>query len=332
MFLFLRNYIFYFACALIFAVSITTWANDDQTEQTLSCYETRENTALGYKTNGTCNITEAHSGTRLKITKFHIEPCPGTNADGTKKDRDCTPHVHYTGCDYGGWYHISTNYCWPTYTCLTSGISTANAHIISPYELPDVGGVYPLAQNYYYTIVPTGSGGTSAGCEYACDGGYIRDASTIFCRLPVCIPTPGIASVVIGGLHYIANGDFVTPSDNPANLQLNQDWQIAINWSASGDDKSTINKPNSNNGCEFTCNDGFIKATDAGTTSCRRAFCLPGVGMGISTNDTPPANAYAFSANELPPSGMLTMDYVTTINWAASGDSKASITRPSSTR
>lgn len=170
MFLFLRNYIFYFACALIFAVSMTTWANDDQTEQTLSCYETRENTALGYKTNGTCNITEAHSGTRLKITKFHIEPCPGTNADGTKKDRDCTPHVHYTGCDYGGWYHISTNYCWPTYTCLTSGISTANAHIISPYELPDVGGVYPLAQNYYYTIVPTGSSGTPAGCEYACDG------------------------------------------------------------------------------------------------------------------------------------------------------------------
>ena len=87
------------------------------------------------------------------------------------------------------------------------------------------------------------------------DGGYIRDASTVFCRLPVCMPTPGIASVVIGGLHYIANGDFVTPSDNPANLQLNQDWQIAINWSASGDDRSSISKPNSSNGCEFTCND-----------------------------------------------------------------------------
>lgn len=124
----------------------------------------------------------------------------------------------------------------------------------------------------------------------------------------------------------------MTPSDNPANLQLNQDWQIAINWSASGDSKASITRPNSGNGCEFTCNDGFIKATDSGITSCRYARCLPGVGMNMATYDIPPANAYPFSANELPPSGMLTMDYVTTINWAASGDSKASITRPESTK
>lgn len=319
-----RIFVLFILISLSFFCS--TYANYDHSSTTLSCNQDRPNTSTSIRTNGTCNITERQNGTQERITRRHFQPC-----DSDKKD--CSDHYHTTGCTYsGGWYHVVTHECWPTYTCLASGISTANAHIISPYELPDVGGVYPLAQNYYYTIVPTGSGGTSAGCEFACDGGYIRDASTIFCRLPVCIPTPGIASVVIGGLHYIANGDFVTPSDNPANLQLNQDWQIAINWSASGDDKSTINKPNSNNGCEFTCNDGFIKATDAGTTSCRRAFCLPGVGMGISTNDTPPANAYAFSANELPPSGMLTMDYVTTINWAASGDSKASITRPNSTR
>ncbi len=317
-----------FLFALLGYVFIS-YANDDQTVDTWGCTGSRGNTYTTLVTNGTCSVNENINGTVTRVTKFHIQPCPGSHPAGY----DCSPHVTTSGCVYsGGWYYVSTNSCWPTYHCIPSAINTTNAHIISPYELANVGGVFPLSQNYYFSIVPTGSSGTSAGCEYACDGGYIRDASTVFCRLPVCIPTAGIASVVIGGLHYIANGDFVTPSDNPANLQLNQDWQIAINWSASGDDKSSISKPNSANGCEFTCNDGYIRATDVGITSCRRAICLPGAGMGISTNDTPPANAYPFSANELPPSGMLTMDYVTTINWAAAGDSKASITRPSSTK
>ncbi len=107
------------------------------------------------------------SGTVTHIDKPHKQPCPGKNDPPSK---DCTPHDYTSGCESVSWSYYSTNYCWATYACLGSGINTANAHIISPYELPDVGGYYPLSQNYYYTIVPTGSSGTPAGCEYACDG------------------------------------------------------------------------------------------------------------------------------------------------------------------
>jgi hypothetical protein len=129
---FLKNYYLCSICVIVLSMNVIVFANDDQTVQTLSCTDYRQNTAQGYKTNGTCNITEKNDGTYQKITKYHIQPCDS-------KKKDCSPHISYTGCSYGGWHHISTNYCWPTYACLGSGISTANAHIISPYELPDVG-------------------------------------------------------------------------------------------------------------------------------------------------------------------------------------------------
>ena len=76
---------------------------------------------------------------------------------------------------------------------------------------------------------------------------------------------------------------------------MTQDFPLSIQWSASGDSKATISRPDTGNGCEYTCNDGYIKAIDSGWASCRRARCLPGTGMNMPTYDIAPANAYAFS-------------------------------------
>jgi len=128
-----------------------TYANYDHSSTTQSCNRDRGNTSTSIRTNGTCNITERQNGTETTIRRRHFEPC-----DSSKKD--CSDHYHSTGCNYsGGWYHVATGACWPTYRCLPSSINTANAHIISPAELAPS---YTLTQNYSFTIVPTGSAGT----------------------------------------------------------------------------------------------------------------------------------------------------------------------------
>ncbi len=58
--------------------------------------------------------------------------------------------------------------------------------------------------------------------------------------------------------------------------------------------------------------------------SCRRARCLPNPSIQVTVTDTAPPHASALSADELPPSGMLTMDYTTTL--------VDPITRPNSTK
>ena len=52
---------------------------------------------------------------------------------------------------------------------------------------------------------------------------------------------------------------------------LTMDYETTINWAASGDSKASITRPTSTRGCEYTCNDGYIKANDSGLISCRRA-------------------------------------------------------------
>lgn len=105
---------------------------------------------------------------------------------------------------------------------------------------------------------------------------------------------------------------------------LTMDYETTINWAASGDSKASITRPSSTKGCEYTCNDGYIKANDSGLISCRRARCLPNPNILVSTTDTAPPFASPLSGDELPGSGMLTMDYTTTL--------VDPITRPNSTK
>lgn len=61
------------------------------------------------------------------------------------------------------------------------------------------------------------------------------------------------------------------------------------------------------------CSDGYIPD---GAGSCRLPICLANTSISVNTPDTAPANSYALTADELPPSLKLTQDYTTTLRWS----------------
>jgi len=54
----------------------------------------------------------------------------------------------------------------------------------------------------------------------------------------------------------------MTAADNPVSLQLTQDYNLAINWAATDDSLAHVNRTNTAAGCEYTCDDGYMRVDE----------------------------------------------------------------------
>lgn len=276
--------------------------------------------------NATCNVTYTRDGSLTVTLQKHNQPCPPESDPG----KDCSDHEHRSECVLGEPYisAIDTASCVPTYACSDSTtVSKEHAHPLLPTELaPPINGVFYLDNNYNFSItwdiaadkydfadvVRTNN---AAGCELTCDDTFIKatnDADGITkCRLAICLPNP---------LHGITTNDTTPPNSHyfsvdeiAATGKLVRDYTTEIKWEiADGKhDVADITRPSTLNGCEFTCDDGFIKANDNGIINCRRARCLPNTAIGVATTDTAPDHAHPLSLDEIGVTGKLVRDYQT---------------------
>ncbi len=278
--------------------------------------------------NATCNVTYTRDGSMTVVLRRHNQPCPPESDPG----KDCSDHEHRGECVLGEPYISNIDYasCVPTYACSdTDTVSREHAHVLVDTELPPkINEVFYLDNNYNYSLVWDIAAdkyapadivrtNTAAGCEYTCDDTYIKatnDADGIIkCRLAICLPNP---------LHGITTNDTTPANSHPfsndelaASGVLVRDYTTEIKWEiADGKhDVADITRPETLNGCEFTCDDGFIKANDNGIINCRRARCLPNTAIGVTTTDTAPDHAHPLSLDEIGVTGKLVRDYQTVL-------------------
>jgi hypothetical protein len=74
------------------------------------------------------------------------------------------------------------------------------------------------------------------------------------CRLPLCLNP--------GNRINLAHAHFITAADNPASLQLTQDYNLAMNWTATDDTLANVTRTNTAAGCEYTCDDGYMRVDE----------------------------------------------------------------------